>query len=118
MKSTIHWCVNEDCGGGGGSGSGNGGGSCGEVMLQLGEIMLPQDDTCEGSGEGKGETLHTICSQVSFPELCTTTGDDTKPNGCKGTGRELDGLVLVGCVAPPIIRYLQLVSRCRRRLRA
>lgn len=53
------------------------GGCSGVIMLQLGEIMLLQDDTGDGSGEGKGETLHTICSQVSFPELCRTTGDDT-----------------------------------------
>ena len=87
-------------------------------MLQLGKIMLLQDDTGEGSGEGKGETLHTICSHVSLPELCRTMGDDTKLRGCKGTRCESDGLLLVGCVATPIIRYLQLVSRCRRRFRA
>ena len=121
-SQTIHWCATGGCVvvvGGGGGGGGSGGGSGGEVtVLQLGEIMLPQDDTGEGSGEGKGETLHTIFSQVSLSELCRTMGDDTKLSGCKGTRRESDGLLLVGCVAAPIIRYLQLVSRCRRRFRA
>lgn len=88
-------------------------------MLKLCEIILLQDDTGEGNGEGKGETLHTICSQVTFsPELCEATGDNAELWGCNGTSRESDGLVLLGCVAAPIIRYLQLVSRCRRRLRA
>lgn len=59
------------------SGGSTGSGCSGVIMLQLGVTMLLQDDTGDGSGEGKGETLHTICSQVSFPELWRTTGDDT-----------------------------------------
>ena len=123
-------------GGGDGTGGGGrvvwgwsmkGGGGVDEVITSQVEGTLLHTLTGEGSGdangEGKGDTLQTICSQVSFPGLCNINGV-VKLRCCNGRTcgcEELPactGNVDKCCEAVPIMRYLQLVSRCLLKLRA